>query len=160
MASHWDSNQGQKKKKKGENERKGKKKKQPNINWTDSDCTHALINPHNPTHVIGPYKNADTQTPLDAQIHKHKCLYNTEIKFRVQLAIRASQTQFPLCCLATSRSSPFPCERMGSVSSHKHYPLLPHPSPLSQWMDAERWCISTQGWQGHQGEKINTISHL
>lgn len=89
MTPHWDSNQGQK--------TKSKKKMQANINHTDSNrlLTHMhtlkypcrLINPDKPTHVTDPFENAATQTPSDAQIYKNKCLYNTEIKFMVHLAI-------------------------------------------------------------------------
>lgn len=54
-----------------------------------------LCTPHKPTHVIDPYKNADTQTPSDGHIYNNKSLYYKEIKSQVHLAIWASQTKFP-----------------------------------------------------------------
>lgn len=74
-----------------------------NINGEDPNCSLALgydmhrhpCAAHKPTHVMDPYKNADTHAPSDARIHNSKCLYNIKIKSWVHPAIRASQTQFP-----------------------------------------------------------------
>lgn len=47
----------------------------------------------------------------------------SKIKSRLHPAIKARQTQFRNC------TAP-PCERLGSVSSHKHHPLFPLLSPI------------------------------
>lgn len=85
MAPCWDSNQGRKKKQRKENAGKHQRHRSKAYKTRR----------HKPTHVVDPHKNADTQTPSDAQIYNNRCLYNTEIKSWVHPAIGASQTQFP-----------------------------------------------------------------
>lgn len=65
-----------------------------------------------------------TQLQLPSDTMTNACT-TSKIKSRLHPAIKARQTQFP-----TSHRTALPCERLGSVSSHKHHPLFPLLSPI------------------------------